>query len=57
MPDSGQRAAGAHMVSPRGTGDPDERPPAAEAPAEKRAADYPRDRDGDGARRPRSDGH
>ena len=57
MPDGGQRAAGAHMVSPRGAGDPDERPPAAEAPAEKRAADYPRDRDGDGARCPRSDGH
>ena len=38
-------------------GDPDERPPAAEAPAEKRAADYPRDRDGNGARCPRSDGH
>ena len=54
---AGKRAAGAHMVSPRGTGDPDERPPAAETPAEKRAADYPRDRDGNGARRPRSDEH
>lgn len=53
---AGKGRLGRTWSAPR-AGDPDERPPAAEAPAEKRAADYPRDRDGDGARRPRSDGH